>query len=120
MVGSRKKVLIGLLVACLVAGAADWSVRANTVQCGGVRVSIAGLDLRTAKGEARLRHRVFMAAQDACDPDNANVTFASRAFQACVQRAVHGAAAQIDSLVAAARGTGSYVARTRWEAVPTP
>jgi UrcA family protein len=111
--GSRKKLLVGVVAACLVAGAAAWAVRADTVQCGGVRVSVAGLDLRTHKGEARLRHRVFMAAQDACDPDNANVTFANKAFRACVQRELHGAAAEIDRLVAAARGADNFIAAVR-------
>jgi UrcA family protein len=98
-----------IMVALLSAGAAVWASQADRVQCGGVRVSVAGLDLRTAKGEARLRHRVFVAAQDACDADHANLTFASRAFRACVQREVHGASAEIDRMVAAVRKTGSYI-----------
>ncbi len=108
--GSRKRVLVGVVMAGLAAGAAVWAVQADRVQCGGVRVSAAGLDLRTRKGEARLRHRVFVAAQEACDADHANLTFAGPAFRACVDREVRGAAAQIDSMVAAARGADNFVA----------
>jgi len=96
----RTVCLFGLCLAATPAMAGQEAPRAT--------VRVADLDLATIAGERTLHRRVEQAATLVCgDPDREDLARAAP-IRACRNRAIKGAAPQIDLAIAGARSARSY------------
>ena len=78
-------------------------IRANTVL-----VRFADLNLRTARDQIRLHHRVGGAIERVCDIDLGRDGLQDRGYYACTNRAWGGAAPQISNAIVRSRYAAHY------------